>query len=65
MSILREFLLLFDLDLKIRKKEDVIKAVLDFLLCPQRSERTQNPNIVSHPKRRATKRNYYERLDLY
>lgn len=61
MSILREFLLLFDLDLKIRKKEDVIKAVLDFLLCPQRSERTQNPNIVSHPKRRATKRNYYER----
>lgn len=61
-SDLNDLLFCFDLDMKIKKKEDSVKNILDFLISPKPSKNSRKPPPTGHPKRKATKRNYY---DLY
>lgn len=57
---IKELVFLLDLDMKVRKKEEAVKLVLDFLISPEPTENTQNAQPLGHPKRKATKRNYHE-----
>ena len=59
MDELKELIFSFDLDMKLKKKEECAKEILNFLIAPKTPEKTQNPSL-SHPKRKATKRNYFD-----
>lgn len=60
MPDIKELLFFLDLDMKIKKKEDAVKCILDFLVLPEPTENTQNAQPFGHPKRKATKRNYID-----
>lgn len=60
MPDIKELLFFLDLDMKIKKKEDAVKCILDFLVLPESTENTQNAQVFGHPKRKATKRNYID-----
>ncbi|XP_065200224.1 protein DEK-like isoform X2 [Planococcus citri] len=59
MDELKELVFSFDLDMKLKKKDECAKEILNFLVSPKTSEKTQNA-FISHPKRKATKRNYFD-----
>jgi hypothetical protein len=49
----------FDIDAKYKTKEEACTLIVDFLLDPQPMKNTKPP-IEGHPRRKATKRNYFE-----
>lgn len=49
----------FEIDEKYKTKDEAVTYILDFLLCPQPPKNPKAP-IEGHPRRKATKRNYFE-----
>lgn len=60
MNDIKELMFTFDLDMKRKKKDESIKDILNFLILPKESEKVNNPSTINHPKRKATKRNYFD-----
>ena len=49
----------FDREMNYKSKDEAVACILDFLIDPQPSKNPK-PVLKGHPKRKATKRDYFE-----